>query len=99
MKNHNDIEKDFFDKLSPKLSELKDGYFYLTGMYDENTAELVLTADGNTKNIVFVEELVEQALKINGWKFTALKPAMDIENVSINMAGYKFDSENIFFYS
>jgi hypothetical protein len=99
VKNHNDIEKDFFDKLSPKLSELKDGYFYLTGMYDENTAELVLTADGNTKNIVFVEELVEQALKINGWKFTALKPAMDIENVSINMAGYKFDSENIFFYS
>lgn len=99
VKNHEDIEKDFFDKLSPKLSELKDGYFYLTGMYDNNTAELVLTADGNPKNIVFVEELVEQAPKINGWKFTALKPAMDIENVSIKMAGYNFDSENLFFYS
>jgi len=99
VKNHKDIEKGFFDKLLPKLSELKDGYFYLAGMYDDNTAELVLTADGNTKNIVFVEELVEQAPKINGWKFTALKPAMDIENVVINMAGYKFDSENLFFYS
>jgi len=99
VKNHKDIEKDFFDKLSPKLSELKDGYFYLTGMYDDNTVELVLTADGNTKNIVFVEELVEQAPKINGWKFTALKPAMDIENIAINMAGYKFDSENLLFYS
>lgn len=99
VKNHEDIEKDFFDKLSPKLSELKDGYFYLTGMYDNNTAELVLTADGNPKNIVFVEELVEQAPKINGWKFTALKPAMNIENVSIKMAGYNFDSENLFFYS
>ena len=99
VKNQKNIEEDFFDKLSPKLAELKDGYFYLTGMYDNNTAELVLTADGDTKNIVFVEELVENAPKINGWKFTALKPAMDIENVEINMAGYKFASENLFFYS
>jgi hypothetical protein len=99
VKSHKDIEKGFFDKLSPKLAELKEGYFYLTGMYDDNTVELVLTADGNTKNIVFIEELVEKAPKINGWKFTALKPAMDIENVAIDMAGYKFDSENLFFYS
>lgn len=99
VKSHKDIEKGFFDKLSPKLSELKDGYFYLTGMYDDNTVELVFTADGNTKNIIFIEELVEQAPKINGWKFTALKPALDIENVAINMAGYKFDSSNLFFYS
>jgi hypothetical protein len=99
VKKNRDFEKDFFDKLSPKLAELKDGYFYLTGMYDDNTVELVLTADGNPKNIVFVEELVEQAPKINGWKFTALKPALDIENVDISMAGYKFNKENLFFYS
>jgi len=100
VKNHKNIEKVFFDKLSPKLAELKkDGYFCLTGMYDDNTAELILTADGDVKNIVFVEELVEQAPKINGWKFTALKPALNIENVSINMAGHQFNSENLFFYS
>jgi len=99
VKSHKDIEKNFFDKLSPKLRELKDGYFYLTGMYDDNTVELIITADGNTKNIVFAEELVEQAPKINGWKFTALKPALDIKDVSIEMAGYKFNSENLFFYS
>ncbi len=99
VKSNKDIEKGFFDKLSPKLAELKDGYFFLTGMYDDNTVELILTADGNTKNIVFVEELVEQAPKINGWKFTSLKPALDIENVAINMAGYKFDRDNLFFYS
>ncbi|MFN7654749.1 MAG: DUF695 domain-containing protein [Cyclobacteriaceae bacterium] len=99
VKKNRDFEKDFFDKLSPKLAELKDGYFYLTGMYDDNTVELVLTADGNPKNIVFVEELVEQAPQINGWKFTALKPALDIENVDISMAGYKFNKENLFFYS
>lgn len=99
VKSHEEIEKKFFDKLSPKLAELKNGYFYLTGMYDDNTVELVFTADGNTKNIVFIEELVEHAPKIDGWKFAALKPAMDIENVAISMGGYKFDSNNLFFYS
>jgi hypothetical protein len=101
VKNHKnrDIEKDFFDKLSPKLAELKEGYYFLAGMLDDNTAELVFTADGNIRNIVFVEELVEQAPKITGWKFTALKPALNIENVNIDMAGYTFSKENLFFYS
>ena len=45
VKDHKNIEKSFFDKLSPRLAELKDGYFYLTGMFDDNTAELILTAE------------------------------------------------------
>jgi hypothetical protein len=99
VKNRKDIEKGFFNKLSAKLEELKDGYFYLTGMYDDKPVELVLTADGSTKNIVFVEELVEAAPKIAGWKFTALKPALDIKDVSIEMGGYKFNRDNLNFYS
>ena len=75
------IEKKFFNKLSPKLGELKEGFFYLTGMYDDNVAELIFTADGVLKNIVFVEELVSMAPMIPNWKFTALKPALEIENV------------------
>ncbi|MBA4057685.1 MAG: DUF695 domain-containing protein, partial [Marivirga sp.] len=93
------VEKDFFDKLSPKLGELKDGFFYLTGMYDDHTAELVLTADGNVKNIVFVEELVAAAPEIPGWRFTALKPALDIKDVGIEMGGYQFNNEKLSFYS
>jgi hypothetical protein len=98
-KGSKEIEKGFFDKLSPKLRELKDGYFYLTGMFDDNTVELVLTADGNTKNIVFVEDLVKAAPNIAGWKFTALKPAMEIEDVNISMAGYEFTGNNLNFYA
>lgn len=98
-KGSKEIEKGFFDKLSPKLEELKDGYFYLTGMFDDNTVELVLTADGNTKNIVFVEELVKAAPNIAGWKFTALKTAMEIKDVNISMAGYEFNSSNLNFYA
>ncbi|HYK57167.1 MAG TPA: DUF695 domain-containing protein, partial [Flavisolibacter sp.] len=99
VKTQGNIEKDFFDKLSPKLHELKDGFLYLTGMYDDDTVELVITADGTIKNIVFVEELIEAAPHIEGWKFTALKPALDKKDVSINMAGYEFNSETLHFYA
>lgn len=99
VKNKKEIEKGFFNQLSQKLNELKEGYFYLTGMFDDNTVELVLTADGNTKNIVFVEELVNIAPQINGWRFTALKYSSNIQDVNINMDGYKFNSENLSFYS
>ncbi|MGX5858692.1 DUF695 domain-containing protein [Dyadobacter jiangsuensis] len=93
------IEKSFFNKLSEKLDEMRDGYFYLAGMYNDNTAELILTADGNVKNIVFVEELIRSAPQLAGWKFTALKPPTDIQNVSISMAGLEFRSDNLFFYA
>jgi Family of unknown function (DUF695) len=99
VKKGKNIERGFFDRISPKLAELKEGYFYLTGMKDENTVELVLTADGNTNNIVFVEELINAAPEIDGWKFIAHKPAMDIEGLGINMYGYKFEKENMNFYS
>lgn len=99
IKNQGDIERDFFDKLSSKLNQLRDGYWFLAGMFDDNTAELVLTADGVYKNIVFVEELVQSAPEINNWKFTALKPALNINDVNIDMGDLKFNKENLSFYS
>lgn len=44
-------------------------------MLDNETAELIITADGILKNYVFVEELIDSVPKIKGWKFTAHKPA------------------------
>lgn len=99
IKNQGNIERDFLNKLSPKLNQLRDGYWFLAGMFDNNTAELVLTADGVYKNILFVEELVQSAPNIDNWKFTALKPALDINDVYISMGDLKFNKENLSFYS
>ena len=89
VKHEGNIEKGFFDKLSPKLNALKDGYFFLAGMFDDNTAELIITPDGNVKNIVFTEDLIAAAPELERWKFTALKPELDIKDVSIKMAGFR----------
>ena len=99
LKDQGNINKVFFDKLAPKLNELKDGFWFLAGMFDDSTAELVLTADGVIKNIVFIEELVESAPKMSNWKITALKQPSDLNQFGIEMNGYKFDETKMTFYS
>lgn len=99
VKKRGDIEKVFFRPLTHKLDELRKGFFFVTGMYDENTAELIFTAEGNTSNIAFVEELVATAPPVAGWRFVAHKPALDIGDVSIRINGLVFREDKLSFYS
>ncbi|WP_228462946.1 DUF695 domain-containing protein [Chryseobacterium caseinilyticum] len=98
IKNHKNIETDFFDIISPKLKQLNEGYYFLCGMSDDAVAELIITADGDVKNIVFAEEIIAEAPKSERWKFTALKPEMNLDH-GIKMDGKDFSQDNIFFYS
>ncbi|AZB20887.1 DUF695 domain-containing protein [Kaistella haifensis] len=98
VKSHEDIEEKFLDVISPKLKIINEDFLYLTGMFDENTAELIITVDGNIKDIVYAEEFIQAAPALQNWRFTALKPESDIENTSITMEDFEFTKENIFFY-
>lgn len=93
------VQVEFLDKIAPKLEELKEGFYFLTGMFDDKTAELILTPDGVIRNIYLVEELIDAAPKIEGWKFTALKPASNMTDFGIKMEGFSFGTDNIKFYS
>jgi hypothetical protein len=99
VKEQGDIDTVFFKQLAPKLEQLKDGIWFLVGMSDEETVELILTADGNIKNIVFVEELVAAAPSILNWKITALKQPLDSNQYGIEMQGYVFDGKTMQFYA
>lgn len=99
VKNNDNVEATFIEPLGEKLEQIKDGFYFLAGMCDENTAELVITADCNVANIVFVEELVDEAPTLEGWKITALKqPSPDAE-FGLIMDGFSFDAEKLFFFS
>ncbi|WP_147676671.1 DUF695 domain-containing protein [Algibacter pacificus] len=99
IKEGGDVSALFFSELSKKLDALKTEYWFLAGMYDEATAELILTADGDLKNIVFIEDLVKAAPQIKGWRITALKPESGFENKGIEIADYKFSKDTLRFYS
>jgi hypothetical protein len=99
VREHQDIEQGFFNLLAPRLDAVHDGLFFLAGMCDDDRAELVITADGTVKNIVFVEELIRAAPALPNWQFTALKPATDITDVVIQMSGYEFSAEHLSFYA
>jgi hypothetical protein len=100
VKNNGAIEEKFFDPVLEQLTDLDGRYFLVTGMHDAETAELIFTAEGIVQNFVFVEELVQAAPNIKGWKFTALKPAIDaLDGLGLKMDNYVFNKDNIFFYS
>lgn len=99
VKTGNQIDKNFFSKLSPKIDSIRKELYFLTGMYNDETAELVITPDGVVQNIAFVEKLVSAAPPLPNWKFTALKPAIEnMEQFKIKMYGYSFDINDMFFY-
>lgn len=93
------IDEKFFSRLRPELDKIREGYFYLTGMLDDETVDLILTADGNISNFVFVEELVAAAPAIKGWNFQAHKPAVGSDGFGLQMNGYKFGEDNMSFYA
>lgn len=99
VKERKNIDENFFDRVLPQLKELNENFFILVGMYEDSKAELIITVDGSLKDIVYAEELIAEAPALKNWKFTALKPELDIENVSIKMGDYLFDKNNIYFYS
>ena len=99
LKNEDNVEENFLDVILFKLKELNENFFLLAGMSDESTAQLIITVDGHIKDIVYAEELIQSSPNLENWKFTALKPELDIKDVEIRKDGYVFSKENIYFYS
>lgn len=92
------IHNRFLDKIVPRLHALNPRFYCETGMTDDTTAELVVSAEGDIPTFVFVEELIAAAPTLPNWKFTALKPSTGIR-MSIKLNGTPFDSDTIrFFY-
>lgn len=95
--NQNDIPNNFFNKIAPKIKSINSNFWYECGMYDDNTAELIITVEANLKEIAFAEEFISSAPNIKNWKFTALKEENSMDSAKISMGDITFDKSNIFF--
>ncbi|WP_462252940.1 DUF695 domain-containing protein [Ferruginibacter sp.] len=98
VKTRNQVQE-YLQKIIDKLQELNPDLYGLIGMHDDITAELVITPEGDIKNIVFAEEIASAAPAMPDWKITALKPEMGFESISIEMNDFTFNTEKLKFYT
>ncbi len=92
-----EIQNEIFGPLETKLNQVKEGIYYSVGMFADDQAELILSAEGDVRNVVFVEELVQKAPSFGNWKITALKPSHELKDANIRMEGIVFSEDTIQF--
>lgn len=97
--SQNNIQDAFVIPVANKLEALQPGCFLLAGMKSEETAELILTSDGNVTLFYFIDELVAAAPQLSKWKFTAGKPSRSMEDVGIRMGDLAFHHPKLSFYA
>jgi hypothetical protein len=92
------LDKDVLVPIMKQLHTINSQFYCQVGMENADTADLVITAEGDIKSFVFVDELIAAAPKIPHWTFTNLKPASGL-TISVEMENYVFDKETISFYA
>jgi Family of unknown function (DUF695) len=98
IKEQKNVDEDCLSHIVNKIQLLNEDFYCQVGMENDDTADLVITSDGNIKNFVFVDEIIAAAPKLNNWVFTNLKQATSFD-ARISMYNYDFDAETISFYS
>lgn len=92
-----DVEQLIFEPLGNALNKIQSELFFLLGYKENGDAELILTADGNIKNMFLIDALIQYAPQIEGWKIIGHKKAMDLENLNISIDEMEFNKDTLFF--
>jgi len=91
-----DDEKErILDDLLSHLHEYCDYLFFEIGGHPNEKQDLIITAGGNLDVFDKVENLVNQAPKLEYWRIIAFKPAKGIGIIEYN--GIKLDPKTIYF--
>jgi hypothetical protein len=97
-KNDSDQALAFLEELIQQMQPFNPWLKALAGPYNNESYELIITADGDIAMFCKVEELVNAAPVVENWVFTAHKPALGFENISIDLYGLDFSAVTTSFY-
>jgi len=97
-KNDSDQALAFLEELIQQMQPFNPWLKALAGPYNNESFELIITADGDMAMFCKVEELVNAAPIVENWVFTAHKPALGFENISIDLYGLDFSAATTNFY-
>lgn len=80
------------DELSGRLAAIKSGLVYEVAILDDAENELIISGDGIKELIPFVQDVVDSAPAIDGWKIIAFRPRMgDYASFTLNFGERNFD--------
>jgi hypothetical protein len=96
IQHEDNIDEKVLDPLIERLHIVNEYFYCQVGMFNDTTADLVITAEGDIKSFVFVDDIIDAAPKLPNWKFTNLKPK-DGTDLTTHMAGYTFSPETLGF--
>lgn len=97
-KNDSEHALVFLDELIGHMKPFNQWLKALAGPYTGNKYELIITADGDVALFCKVEDLISKAPQLNNWKFTAHKPALGFQDISIDLYEKKFSVDTTSFY-
>ncbi len=96
----NEFDEVYGNELSSRLEVIRPGLVYEISIPNQGQKELVISADGISELIPFVEELVQSAPDLEGWKVTAYRPRMDdYSRFALNYGDRDFDPKELWCYS
>ncbi len=86
------------DEIIAELNKFNPWLKAVCGQFDADTTELIITADGDIALFSKVQELVDAAPSLAGWRFTAHKPPVGLNNMAIRMYDKDFSEATLHFY-
>ena len=88
------------EELSNRLTHIKPGLVYEIAILDDAENELIISGDGIEELIPFVQEVVDSAPAIEGWKIIAFRPRMDdYAGFTLNFGEQVFDPKELWCWS
>ena len=97
-KNDSDQALSFLEELIQEMQPFNPYLKALAGPDNNGNYELIITSDGDIALFCKVEELVKAAPPVEFWVFTAHKPALGFEGISIDLYGLQFTTATTSFY-
>ncbi len=97
LERNENVEDELFNPLSTAFQAFKADIFFLLGHRNNETAELIITADGNVKNFYLIDAIVAEAPTISGWQITAHKKPLDLDALAIKIGQLLFDKNTLYF--
>ena len=97
-KNDSDQALSFLEELIQQMQPFNPYLKALAGPDNNGNFELIITSDGDIALFCKVEELIKAAPAVASWVFTAHKPALGFEGISIDLYGLQFSTDTTSFY-